>query len=266
MPPIEVRERPQVVEAKHNFALILRETYDGLLRNAEPDRLRFGPTYTATTSKGEGLRIPNVAVAPTPGQTVIVGTRILPLEKSVVLFAQNGNGEIVGFRHVDIARDKDSFEASGSIATSYRGEGIAHTLDSATSHLLTSLAADGGIPVYWWVENGNLRRVKKTEKMHTQSTDPEAKAVLANVRDEQTRWQALYGAGGKLGFDKAGTKIIEPSGYNYFPGFNRTDVIPLTGSLADSEAVIRGDEQEIQEQKRAEYALVLKPQIEGLIR
>jgi hypothetical protein len=169
------------------------------------------------------------------GETILVDTlswldrndAFDDIKKRLVLIATDPtNKKIIGLRLSDIQKgslSKDEEEDNyinnenvrGEILTRYRGEGIATAVDTVFMRILTKVANEykqnypGSYQLNWNVENQNLKRIEEKNNL----IKPITKTDIKN-KEEQKRWQSLYGEGGKFGFSKLNdydyTKTIQP--------------------------------------------------------
>lgn len=146
------------------------------------------------------------------------------LRQRLVLIAKDTANKIIGLRLSNlehISEDNCNLEASGEIITKIRGHGFSTTIDRVFEEVLTIIANEqkqssfgSNFDIKWKVENANLGRLKddiKNKKYNERE--------LKTKKEEQKRWQSIYGENGKLGFKKEGgeennylySKIIKPT-------------------------------------------------------
>jgi hypothetical protein len=101
--------------------------------------------------------------------------------------------------------DRDYYHGNSSVIVKdeERGKGIASALIEPSKKMLQQLASQLGKPIELEVRNQNL------ETLHQLQSDPEATAdEIALKKQEQERWQKLYGSDGKLGTKEGSTPQI----------------------------------------------------------
>ena len=127
--------------------------------------------------------------------------------------------------------------------------------------MVTAIATEHDLPIYWHVENGNLKRVKSAQQEFDNLQDPTEQELVSNIEQEQQRWLHLYGEHGALGFNKWGTKRIDPSNSpRHQWSLKQIDTLSVTHS-----DVQINDAEELRRQKLAYYQEVLKPKINSLL-
>lgn len=115
---------------------------------------------------------------------------------------KNQSNEVVAVRSLSLFDEGAKFLASSHIYihSSYRGKGIAGSVDDEMVKLLQSTANKKKKKVFWRVENENVATLNEYKAKF--DADP---VVVAARELEQQRWMKLYGPNGK--FSK---RIFEP--------------------------------------------------------
>lgn len=121
------------------------------------------------------------------------------------LIAKDSSDHVVGTRVTTLFQLGNKIEARSIIKVINKGGGYATPVDEAFQQQLQDIANRHQMPVVWCVTNQNLERLE--EYRAGQSIN---KQVLRNMEQEQERWQALYGDGGKFGIVK-GKKTFVPT-------------------------------------------------------
>lgn len=251
-------------DVRESYQRTLAETYDRVLKDATPDRLHFGPTFSTETSKDMPVNIFTLWVDPKPGEEIVMDQGRLPLVKSYLLLALDNQGNLVGDRYVQLGNKRDWLEARGGIATARRGQGISSCLETATFWLLRVEASKQREYIYWHVENGNQERIKRAEEKYVNSKEPEAAAALETIRAEQKAWLALYGPEGKFGFNWGGTLEIEPDrDYSVYTP-EHTDAAKLSSWTQESRSGGRIFVTNVRSEKRGDKAELHSKKLERL--
>ncbi len=172
--------------------LELVESSAEFLEEAEQTgRLRFGPLYHGSTSEGMAVDVQDFSAT---YPNFMSGTR----SENHILVATDSAGNILGIRAA-AAEQSDSTsqqeEYSGHIITIKKGRGVATVIESAFIHLLQRKADESGKIIYWKVANQNELDLESLRATGAPTEDKD---------QEQKRWQALYGVGGKFGFKAMG--------------------------------------------------------------
>jgi hypothetical protein len=119
------------------------------------------------------------------------------------VFVRNSKGEIIATRNGILYAMIN--ELSSEIKVRDRGKGYARPVDEAFMAELQWLSDELKRSFTWILRNSNLERLMD----YNASADRDPK-VLESLEEEQKRWLALYGEGGKLGFVK-GRKVFNPN-------------------------------------------------------
>ncbi|MBP7133812.1 hypothetical protein KBA73_01215, partial [Patescibacteria group bacterium] len=101
-------------------------------------------------------------------------------------------------------KGKGRILVKSSIKIFEKGKGFAWPVEQAFQQLLQHYADEKGIPFVWRIENDNLIQLEQYRE--DPNRDP---LILAQKEEEQLRWQALYGEGGKIGI-RGGRKVFLP--------------------------------------------------------
>lgn len=121
------------------------------------------------------------------------------------LLARDEKNEIVGTRISSIFRERNRLVARSKIMVKDRGQGMASVVEESFITALQHLANSEQQKVVWEVYNENADTLERQEKMDVLDDE-----TLRQLREEQKRWQHLYGEGGKYKIHK-GKRVFEPS-------------------------------------------------------
>jgi len=199
-------------------AKILRNALKRLEKTAEEGYVFSYDPIMEKTSQGKEIKVDSLSWGSDDGIMTESKWRV------VCVATDPTDGKVVGLRLSDIRKDGmtkdekkgfvDKLKITGEILTRWRGEGIAPALDKAFLKVATQYVnyykqeLVGEFQFNWSVENANLKRLN--EKKEQGLSGPE----LEELEVEQKRWQAVYGEGGKMGFEKVGeydySRIVEP--------------------------------------------------------
>lgn len=135
------------------------------------------------------------------------------------LFIKNEKGEIVAYKtcHLEYGASKPHEAiATTNIEIGLRGKGLAIPIELSFIELLQRIANYSQRQIKWVVTNQNLEKLAKLKKNLHPSI--EEQTTIASLELEQTRWQKIYGMGGKLGIDmednvedvQMGQKVLDP--------------------------------------------------------
>lgn len=191
--PIEYRSRMEEILAELEK-----------VRQADEKYLNVGPTYHLQTSKGGALIVDSIYFD--------FKDKSRRQHRKYYLIAQDTGGQIVGDRSTDIMQLEFNGEkyarADGMLATGKRGGGIATAIESTHLNLLEKEARQLGLRIDWHISNRNLEDLQELREEFRLSPSEELDNQIKEKEAEQRRWQAVYGNGGKLGFDNSGTKTF----------------------------------------------------------
>jgi hypothetical protein len=174
-----------------------------ILGKVPPELLCNGPTYEQTSKKGEKINLTTqyyyfkgaaFEPCPPPGDGI-----------RCYLMAKDEDGAIVGSRISSIFRTKDSLSVRSRITVKERGQGMASLIEDAFVGSLQQLANSENRKVVWEVSNENVEHLQQHREQN--DLDP---AIMAQLEEEQERWQYLYGEGGKYQIHN-GKRIFVPS-------------------------------------------------------
>ncbi len=172
-----------------------------------------GPTFDVETKDGVKLKcenyILNLEQCTDAGLAHLVQNAFVGGERAY-LVAKDESGRVVGtrvsslFHERRIARGKEGILVKSKIKIVEKGQGLAWPVEQSFQLFLQFYADTKKMPVIWKIENQNLEKLEEyREKI---DVDPE---VIRSMEEEQRRWQALYGEGGKLGVMN-GKKVFQP--------------------------------------------------------
>lgn len=189
------------------------------------------------TSGGKELLISNLLYNFEPG--------VFPRDSLVLIAKDLQSNKIVGLRIQEIDRitykdgNKSKYpivNVEGGIITSQRGEGIASSLDNALLKTLHNIineiqknSPENEHQINWSVSNDNLNELEELKKLLTEAkekrrweTVEKVEKQIALKKQEQERWQSLYGKDGKMKMVSFG---ISPSGEKQYERIIKPDEI-----------------------------------------
>ncbi len=166
------------------------------------------PTKTGSILRCETYRINLNECIKAGFEDILVSPRVGG--ERAFLVARDENNTIVGTRIASLLFEQIPFKGKGrilvksSIKIFEKGKGFAWPVEQAFQQLLQHYADEKGIPFVWRIENDNLIQLEQYRE--DPNRDP---LILAQKEEEQLRWQALYGEGGKIGI-RGGRKVFLP--------------------------------------------------------
>lgn len=203
---------PQQISAEHGWRENVLQDLEVL--TALPDEyVHKGPVFEVETKSGMKLTcenyILNLQECMDAGLGHLVINAFIGGERAY-LVVKNESGRVVGTRisslfHEDrIMRGKEGVLVKSKIKMIEKGQGLAWPVEHAFQQFLQFYADRKQLPVMWKIENQNLEKLE--EYREKEDADP---VLLDSMEEEQRRWQALYGPGGKLGVID-GKKVFQP--------------------------------------------------------
>ena len=185
-----------------------------LLSEVPAEYMHQGPTFFVVTKDGRRITCEtcyyNFKHRRSPLDCVAVESGGVGMKH--VLIAKTDDGEIVGMRCstiFDVKGPYNRFDVRSKIIVKYRGCGLASAVESAFSQALQWFADIFSQDVVEYASNENLRNL--TDFRDGVSDGVEDPSLIPYLEQEQERWQALYGDGGGLGFQK-GKRVFRPKG------------------------------------------------------
>lgn len=166
------------------------------------------PTKTGSILRCETYRINLNECIKAGFEDILVSPRVGG--ERAFLVARDENNTIVGTRIASLLFEQIPFKGKGrilvksSIKIFEKGKGFAWPVEQAFQQLLQHYADEKGIPFVWRIENDNLIQLEQYRE--DPNRDP---LILVQKEEEQLRWQALYGEGGKIGI-RGGRKVFLP--------------------------------------------------------
>lgn len=178
-------------------------TYHQLLSEkleSSPESVRFGPTYSVKTLKGESLSVSTVFFVE-EGQD--------DFTRPYLLIAKNSEGEIVGIKTISVS-DTVEVVTEIDVLEEYRGKGISTAIELVFLDLMQKYANEKQVDVNWEVTNTNLERLEKVREQYRSEIDSLQLADLKKLEMEQKRWRNNWGDGGKMGLT-GGKRVFSPN-------------------------------------------------------
>jgi hypothetical protein len=232
--PVEVASQEKQnndFEYPNEYRERIRFTHSELERIIQQgeENINLGPTYHLQTSKGEPLMVDSLSVD--------YKDKYGGAHRKYYLVAQDLSGKIVGDRTTDVRElefkgDKYA-RGEGMTATGKRGGNVSSTIEAVHQDILQREAQRIGKRVDWHVSNSNMEKLQDLQEDFRLNPSENLKAQIDNKIAEQRRWQAVYGVGGKLGFNDSGTKSFSPedSARKYEPANSSLDLPPTDPDL-----------------------------------
>ncbi|PJE77146.1 hypothetical protein COV05_00860 [Candidatus Uhrbacteria bacterium CG10_big_fil_rev_8_21_14_0_10_48_16] len=169
--------------------------------------LKRGPIYETRTKMGKVLQCETYEIdleeARKAENEGIPGLNIG--NQRLYLIAKDSSDHVVGIRTTSLFHLQNKIDARSIIKVIHKGGGYATPIDEAFQQQLQDIANRHQMPVVWYVTNQNLERLEEYRTERSVN-----KQILRNMEQEQERWQALYGDGGKFGIVK-GKKTFTPT-------------------------------------------------------
>jgi hypothetical protein len=257
-------------EVQTNFARNLTKAYQKAFLGVEDERLKFGPVMETITNKGKQFEMHTIVAAAELEAMIDTNAGYVPHLLSHLVLALDTEEKLAGFRIAHVGITPQDLQVTSDIATAARGTGLATKLDMATLFLLRCQATRMRMPIEWMIENGNRRRLEK--KVASGLSEEE----LTPYREEQARWQALYGPEGKLGFTPVGDTAfaflnLEPSrDYERFKPeqIDRMKMLDFDAYVGMRRIIVPwplnvvvSDKHELQDRKLEHFRSVLEPKV-----
>jgi len=177
-----------------------------IVKSPESER-SIGPIFEITDKYGNSLRVTVVRTAnkrmSNPGDPI-------KKRRTYFLIAQDENGVPVGIKNsfIDESKDENKYVVKGLIESGKRDRGISTSIELANILYLQSESAKLQTPHVIQMVNKNDQDLDDLKTIYQENPNPVAAEILKRKIQENKRWHAVYGSGGKVGLNDQGRRII----------------------------------------------------------
>jgi len=198
----------EAVRAGQFAEWIKRDVFAKLEKVTCEDDLRFGPEYCVTTSKGLALRMPTVSVRNWNRYDGLYSN----INKIFFIFACDTGGQLLGYRLVELCPfEKDGYVGAwGEIFLRKGNSGLCMPIEMVHMDLLQREADFLKTKVSYSTGNSNFKYLRDMEDELQRGHFDNLAQLVETLREEQVRWQRVYGSQGMLGFDTVGCRMFYP--------------------------------------------------------